>query len=79
MQNNVSDNRDLTVVIPAYRCAPFLPAAVLSAVACGPAAVLIAEDASGDETASVARELAISSRSLVSLTENTSNLGMTAN
>ncbi len=39
--------RDLTIVIPAFRCARFLPAAIESALHSGPAQVLVAMDGGG--------------------------------
>jgi glycosyltransferase involved in cell wall biosynthesis len=50
-------NRELTVIVPAYECAPYLEVAVNS-VLHGPAArILIADDGSGPETAEAARML----------------------
>ncbi|HWQ53858.1 MAG TPA: glycosyltransferase family A protein [Bryobacteraceae bacterium] len=45
----------LSIVIPAYRCAKFLPAAIASALRCPAAEILIAEHTSGDDTLAVAR------------------------
>jgi glycosyltransferase involved in cell wall biosynthesis len=49
---------DLTIVIPAFRCAAYLPAAVASALHSPARHILIAEDAGGDDTLEVAERLA---------------------
>lgn len=50
-----ANHSDLTVVIPAYRCAEFLPAAIASALRSPAVEIIIAENASGDSTLAVAR------------------------
>jgi glycosyltransferase involved in cell wall biosynthesis len=70
---------DVTIVIPAFRCARYLPATVASALRCEPTRILIAEDRSGDDTLEVAKRLAANSRGLVEVIENQKNLGMTGN
>jgi glycosyltransferase involved in cell wall biosynthesis len=50
-------NRELTVIVPAYRCAPYLPIAVAS-VLHGPAGrILIADDGGDNETLETALQL----------------------
>lgn len=49
------NDRDLSVVIPAYRCATFLPAAIASALRSPAVEVIIAENSSDDDTLAVAR------------------------
>jgi glycosyltransferase involved in cell wall biosynthesis len=46
--------RDLTIVIPAFQCAPFLPAAIESALHSRPAQVLITTDGCGLEVPRIA-------------------------
>jgi glycosyltransferase involved in cell wall biosynthesis len=46
--------RDLTIVIPAYRCAKYLPAAIESALDSNPAEVLVSTDGGGLEEPRVA-------------------------
>jgi glycosyltransferase involved in cell wall biosynthesis len=46
--------RELTVVIPAYGCVPFLPAAIESALHSPAASILIADDASGPDVLRIA-------------------------
>lgn len=69
----------LTIVIPAYRCARYLPATVESALACAGARVLIAEDCGGDQTLNVARELERRNPDRIGVVANPRNLGMTGN
>ena len=73
------NSAELTIVIPAYRCARYLPATVRSALECAGTEILIAEDASGDGTVQVARQINRQFPDRVRLIENTRNLGMTAN
>jgi glycosyltransferase involved in cell wall biosynthesis len=54
---NLSLADDLTIVIPAFRCAAYLPAAVASALHSPAKRIIIAEDAGGDETLRVAESL----------------------
>jgi glycosyltransferase involved in cell wall biosynthesis len=70
---------DLTVVIPAYRCAKYLPATVRSALECPSAMVLIAEDAGGDQTLATALRLRDENPNRIRVMENPRNLGMTGN
>jgi len=70
---------DLTIVIPAYRCAKYLPATVKSALACAGARILISDDASGDETPATARKLKGENPGRIVVAENQKNLGMTGN
>jgi GT2 family glycosyltransferase len=49
--------RDLTIIIPTFRCAPYLPAAVHSALHNPAAAILIADDGSDLETPRIAAQL----------------------
>lgn len=70
---------DLTILIPAFRCAKYLPATISSALRCEGAKVLIAEDASGDDTVEVARAWRDAHPNRISLIENPVNLGMTVN
>ena len=70
---------DLTIAIPAFRCARYLPATVASALHCPGAAIVIAEDCSGDDTLAVARELEKQNPSRVRVIANPKNLGMTGN
>lgn len=70
---------DLTIVIPAFRCSKYLPTTIKSALQCEGAHILIAEDASKDETIEVARTWHDAYPDRISLIENPVNLGMTAN
>jgi glycosyltransferase involved in cell wall biosynthesis len=47
--------RDLTIVIPAYRCARYLPAAIESALHCRPAMILVASDGGGLDVPRIAQ------------------------
>ncbi|MGC9260875.1 MAG: glycosyltransferase family 2 protein [Phycisphaerae bacterium] len=69
----------LTIVIPAYRCARYLSATVRSALACGGAQIIISEDAGGDDTLAVARQMRDQNPERITLIENPKNLGMTGN
>jgi len=57
---------DLTAIIPAYRCANFLPAAVQSLLQC-PISIIITEDCGGDDTLPVAEDLGSSPKSVISI------------
>jgi len=70
---------DLTIVIPVYRCAKYLPSTVNSALACDGAKILISDDASGDDTPATARRLTDENPARITLVENPQNLGMTGN
>lgn len=70
---------ELTIVIPAYQCAQYLPAAVDSALH-GPAAVvLIADDGSGPELAALADALAVRNPKRVRVLKSATTRGTARN
>jgi glycosyltransferase involved in cell wall biosynthesis len=70
---------DLTIVIPAFRCARFLPATVRSALRCGEMPILIVEDHGQDGTLEVAQSLAARFPGRIEVIAQPANLGMTRN
>lgn len=66
---------DLTAIIPAYRCANFLPAAVESLLKC-PISIIITEDCGGDDTLRVAFDLRDRFRDRITVLQNKNNLGV---
>jgi len=70
---------ELTIVVPAFRCAKYLPSALHSAILCRPAEILVAEDQSGDRTLEVAEESAGHVDVPVTVYANPHNLGMSRN
>lgn len=74
-----ADLRTLTVAIPAFRCARFLPAAVDSVLHTTAGRILILEDCSGDDTAAVARALAQKAPGRVEVIESPVRRGVAAN
>jgi glycosyltransferase involved in cell wall biosynthesis len=70
---------DLTIIIPAFRCAAYLPAAIASALHTPARRILIAEDAGGDDTLRVARELAAANSARVRVLAAPFNRGTSAN
>ena len=75
----MSGAADLTIVVPAYRCAPYLPATLASALRCEGARILVAEDAGGDDTLEVARRWQARHPDRITVLQNPRNLGMTGN
>ena len=73
--SNSCDWSELTALIPAYRCAPFLPAAVESLLLC-PLKIVIAEDCSGDDTLEVAHALERRHPGRITVVCNPQNLGV---
>jgi glycosyltransferase involved in cell wall biosynthesis len=73
------DPRDLTIVIPAYRCAKYLPATVRSALRCGEMPILIVEDHGQDGTLETAHALAEKNPGRITVVAQPKNLGMTRN
>jgi glycosyltransferase involved in cell wall biosynthesis len=71
--------RDLTIVIPAFRCARYLPAAVESALHSAARHILIAEDSSGDDTLRVAERFAAAHPGRVRVLASPFNQGAAAN
>ncbi|MGD0462315.1 MAG: glycosyltransferase [Tepidisphaeraceae bacterium] len=71
--------RDLTIVIPAYRCARFLPATVRSALRCGEMPILIVEDHAPDDTLETAQALAKQNPGRITVVAQPKNLGTTRN
>jgi glycosyltransferase involved in cell wall biosynthesis len=79
----ISLSTGLTIIIPAHQCGRYLDAAVASAISCEPAQVLVADNASNDETGPILARwaelypnvLRVIRRSvLCPLTENLNNL-----
>ena len=66
---------DLTAIIPAYRCANFLPAAVQSLLQC-PISIIITEDCGGDDTLPVAEDLQRRFPNRITVLHNENNLGV---
>lgn len=71
--------RDLTIVIPAFRCAKYLPATVRSALRCGEMPILIVEDHGEDGTLETAQALAAKKPDRITVVAQPKNLGMTRN
>jgi glycosyltransferase involved in cell wall biosynthesis len=70
---------DLTIVIPAFRCAAYLPAAVASALHSPVRRILIADDAGGDETLRVAENFAAAYPGRIRVRTTPVNRGTAAN
>ncbi|MGD0013240.1 MAG: glycosyltransferase [Bryobacteraceae bacterium] len=71
--------RDLTVVIATYNSSAFIRDTIASALACAPATVIIADDASADDTLSVVRSSFTSPAPNLILLTAPKNIGLTRN
>jgi glycosyltransferase involved in cell wall biosynthesis len=69
----------LTIVIPAFRCAAYLSAAVASAVHSSVRRILIAEDAGDDETLRLAEELSSAHPDRIRVLRSPTNRGTAGN
>jgi CDP-glycerol glycerophosphotransferase len=70
---------DLTIVIPAFRCAPYLAAAVERALHSAARHILIAEGSSGDDSLKVAERFAAAHPGRVRVLASPVNRGAAAN
>ena len=71
--------QDLTILIPAFRCARYLEATVRSALRCEGCPILIVEDCGGDDTFAVAKRLEAEFPDRVRARQNPRNLGCPQN
>jgi glycosyltransferase involved in cell wall biosynthesis len=69
----------LTIVIPAFRCAAYLPAAIASALHSSATQILIADDGGGDETLSIAERFAAMHPDRIRVLASVVNRGTAAN
>jgi glycosyltransferase involved in cell wall biosynthesis len=72
-------SRELTIIIPAFRCARYLPVAIASVLHTPVGQILITDDHSGDETTTVAYEWASRVAERISVIESGERRGPGAN
>ncbi|HEY8665116.1 MAG TPA: glycosyltransferase family 2 protein [Tepidisphaeraceae bacterium] len=70
---------ELTIVIPAYRCARYLPATVATALRVPGVRVVIVQNCSPDETPKIARQLQAEAPDRIEVIDNERTISMTEN